>query len=107
VVAGVFDLVLAPLTSGRSTRDRQSMADVLQYEEEATRRLLAVYVTPDVAAQRAAFLRALAPQRDERVIDIGVGPGLLAALIADAVGTEGRVCVPDAASNAVEPPFRR
>jgi hypothetical protein len=31
----------------------------LRYDEEATKRLLAVYVTPDVVSQREQFLRAL------------------------------------------------
>jgi SAM-dependent methyltransferase len=68
------------------------MIEVLHYDDAATRRLLAVYQTPDVSAQREAFVRALAPQRGERVLDIGAGPGYLAASIADAVGTGGAVC---------------
>lgn len=39
---------------------------VLAYDEEATRRLLAVYTTPDVVAQREAFLRAVGPRVTER-----------------------------------------
>jgi hypothetical protein len=35
-----------------------------EYDEAATRRLLAVYVTPDVVAQRAALLRAFGRVRD-------------------------------------------
>lgn len=68
------------------------MTDVLHYDEAATRRLLAIYETPDVAAQREAFVRALAHQPGERVLDVGAGPGLLAALVADAVGPGGVVC---------------
>jgi SAM-dependent methyltransferase len=63
----------------------------LRYDEAATRRLLAVYSTPDVAAQRAEFLRALGPRPAERVLDVGCGPGFLAAAIAEAVGAEGAV----------------
>jgi len=68
------------------------VTDVLRYDEAATRRLLAIYETPDVAAQREAFVRALALQPGERVLDVGAGPGLLAALIADTVGPGGLVC---------------
>ncbi|GJM43180.1 MAG: hypothetical protein DHS20C21_00220 [Gemmatimonadota bacterium] len=65
---------------------------VLEYDDEATRRLLALYVTPDVVAQRAEFLGALGPARGERVLDVGAGPGFLAASIAEAVGDSGSVC---------------
>lgn len=64
----------------------------LAYDEEATRRLLAVYTTPDVVAQRDAFVRILAPQVGERILDVGSGPGFLASAIADAVESTGAVC---------------
>lgn len=67
------------------------MGSVLQYDDAATRRLLALYESPDVAAQREAFVRILAPRRGESVVDVGSGPGSLAALIADAVEVEGCV----------------
>jgi SAM-dependent methyltransferase len=64
----------------------------LEFDAAATDRLVAVYVTPDVVAQRARFLRALDPRPDERVLDVGSGPGFLAADIAGAVGAAGHVC---------------
>jgi arsenite methyltransferase len=64
----------------------------LRFDEEATKGLLALYLTPDVIAQRAQFLRALEPQPGERVLDVGAGPGLLAAAIAEATGSSGLVC---------------
>jgi arsenite methyltransferase len=64
----------------------------LAFDEEATRRLLAVYTTPDVVAQREAFVRILAPQVGERILDVGSGPGFLASAIADAVESTGAVC---------------
>lgn len=63
----------------------------LQYDKEATERLLALYVTPDVVAQRDQFLLAFNVRPGERVLDVGAGPGFLAATIADAVGPSGRV----------------
>jgi ubiquinone/menaquinone biosynthesis C-methylase UbiE len=63
----------------------------LRFDEEATKGLLALYVTSDVVAQREQFLRALAPSTGERVLDVGSGPGLLAAAIAEATGPSGRV----------------
>ena len=63
----------------------------LRYDEEATKRLLAVYLTPDVVFQREQFLRALNPQPGERVLDIGSGPGFLASSIAEETGSTGVV----------------
>ena len=62
---------------------------MLQFDAEASRRVEATYTTPDVVEQRQAAL-GLGP--GERVIDIGTGPGLLAAEIAAAVGPDGLVC---------------
>jgi ubiquinone/menaquinone biosynthesis C-methylase UbiE len=63
----------------------------LEYDEEASRRLLAVYTTPDVAAQREAFARALSPRAGERILDIGSGPGFLVSILAEAVGPAGSI----------------
>lgn len=64
----------------------------LRYDEEATKQLLAMYVTPDVIEQRRRFLHALNPQKGESVLDVGSGPGFLAATIAEATGPTGSVC---------------
>lgn len=63
----------------------------LQFDERAAKAVEAMYLTPDVVAQRARVLEMLAPQPGERVLDIGVGPGLLAQDIARLVGSEGRL----------------
>lgn len=63
----------------------------LRYDEEATRQLLAMYVTGDVLEQRNNFLRALHPHPGESILDIGSGPGFLAADIATATGQTGVV----------------
>jgi arsenite methyltransferase len=65
---------------------------MLQFDAEASRRVEATYLTPDVVEQRQAVLGALGLGPGERVIDIGTGPGLLAAEIAAAVGPDGLVC---------------
>ena len=64
----------------------------LRFDDEATQGLLALYVTPDVVAQRAQFVAALEPRTGERVLDMGSGPGFLAAAIAEATGSTGMVC---------------
>jgi hypothetical protein len=63
----------------------------LQYDAEATKRLVAVYVTPDVVAQRQQFLRFLHAQPGERILDVGAGPGFLVEAIAEQVGVSGSV----------------
>jgi arsenite methyltransferase len=61
------------------------------FDQDASRKLEATYQTPDVIAQRAATLDALALQAGERVVDVGSGPGLLAAEMAAQVRPAGRV----------------
>jgi SAM-dependent methyltransferase len=63
----------------------------LRYDEEATKKLLAMYVTPDVIEQRRQFLRTLNPTEGESIVDVGSGPGFLAAEIAEATGPAGSV----------------
>lgn len=63
----------------------------LQFDEAAAKAVEAMYLTPDVMAQRARVLDLLAPKPGERILDIGVGPGLLAHDLARLVGNEGRV----------------
>ena len=63
----------------------------LRYNQEATKQLLAMYVTQDVIAQRRQFLHILSPRKGERILDVGSGPGFLAAEIAEATGPTGSV----------------
>ena len=63
----------------------------LRYSEESTKKLLAMYVTPDVIEQRRQFSRALNPRKGESVLDVGSGPGFLTADIAEATGPAGYV----------------
>ena len=63
----------------------------LRYDQEATKQLLAMYITQDVIAQRRQFLQALSPQEGETILDVGSGPGFLAAEIAGATGPTGSV----------------
>jgi ubiquinone/menaquinone biosynthesis C-methylase UbiE len=63
----------------------------LRFDADDSRRVEALYLTPDVAEQRREVLRQLAPAAGERVLDIGSGPGLLAGELAAAVGPTGQV----------------
>ena len=83
----------------------------LEYDEAAAERLEAVYLGPDIVAQRKDTLRRLSVTDGENVLDIGSGPGFLATAMADAVGPSGKVVgidiskqmVDRAASNASHP----
>jgi arsenite methyltransferase len=68
------------------------MSGGLQFDEETSRKVEAVYQTPDVIAQRGQVLKALDLRAGEQVLDIGSGPGLLAYEMAVSVGRGGRVC---------------
>ena len=53
------------------------MSSGLQFDEEISRKVESLYMTPDVVAQRHQVLKALALRDGERVLDIGSGPRLL------------------------------
>ena len=63
----------------------------LSFDATAARSLEALYVTPDVVAQRVRVLDLLAPAVGEHILDIGVGPGFLAYDIARLVGEKGEI----------------
>src|SRR5919106_5719698 len=67
------------------------MPEMIKFDAETSRRVEAVYTTPDVVAQRREVLRILALRPGETVVDIGAGPGFLAVEMAAAVGPHGRV----------------
>lgn len=64
----------------------------LQFDPEVSRQIESVYTTPDVIEQRRVVRTALALRPGDRVLDVGVGPGLLAAEMAAEVGPDGRIC---------------
>src|SRR5262249_32127912 len=68
------------------------MSGALEFDEETSRKVEAVYQTPDVVAQRRRVLKALELRTGEQVLDIGSGPGLLAYEMAVSVGQDGRIC---------------
>src|SRR3546814_8267803 len=70
---------------------------MIEFGEAAARAVEAMYLTPDVVAQRARVIEMLSPRPGERILDIGVGPGLLAHDLARMVGETGRLVGLDAA----------
>ena len=67
------------------------MSSTLQFDEEESRRIEAIYSTPDVVAQRQAVRDALEVKPGERVLDVGAGPGFLAAEMAASAAPNGMV----------------
>tara|TARA_R110000824_G_scaffold207334_2_gene392708 strand:- start:30948 stop:31739 length:792 start_codon:yes stop_codon:yes gene_type:complete len=67
------------------------VSQMIEFDEAAARSVEAMYLTPDVVSQRMRVLDMLSPKPGERVIDIGVGPGLLAHDLARLVGDTGRI----------------
>jgi arsenite methyltransferase len=64
---------------------------MLRFDEEAARRIEAIYSTPDVVAQRRWTMGTLALELGETVLDVGSGPGFLAAEMAFEVGPTGMI----------------
>ena len=66
------------------------------FDDKLSRKVEALYRTPDIIEQRRQVLEALTLTAGERVLDVGSGPGLLAHSMALTVGSKGRVCGIDA-----------
>jgi arsenite methyltransferase len=79
----------------------------ISFDEEMSRRIEALYVTPEVLAQRERVLQVLNLAPGEHVLDIGSGPGLLASAMAQAVGPHGRVSGIDISRSMVAMANRR
>ena len=62
-----------------------------QFDDQASKRLESIYLTPDVVEQREKVLALLAPRAGEHAQDIGCGPGLTTESLALAVGADGHV----------------
>lgn len=67
------------------------MSNTIDFDERTAKAVEAMYLTPDVVAQRAEVIKALAPKPGEHLLDIGAGPGLLAYDLARLAGENGRV----------------
>lgn len=68
---------------------------VQRFDAEAALRIERQYATPTIVEQRRRTLEALRLAPDETVIDIGCGPGYLAAEMAEQIGSGGHVIALD------------
>ena len=80
---------------------------MLEFDDDATRQLESIYQTPDVIEQRRATRALLALAPGERVLDIGSGPGFMAAEMAAEVGPEGSVVGVDPSESMLATARRR
>ena len=83
------------------------MTAQLQFDDAAARAIESVYGTADVIEQRRRILDALGLRPGERVLDLGCGPGFLAAEMAVAVGPRGAVHGADLSAAMLEIAARR
>lgn len=67
------------------------MTGMVTFDDTVARTIETMYTTADVVEQRHVVLDLLNPQPDERVLDIGSGPGYLACEIAQRMGPRGAV----------------
>ena len=74
----------------------------VKYDEETAKATECAYLTPEITQQRMATLKSLALRPGESVLDVGVGPGLLAHDMAQLVENSGRVIGIDNAPAMIE-----
>jgi arsenite methyltransferase len=78
------------------------VSTIVLFGDDTSRRVEAIYRTPDIVATRLAVLEALNLRSNERVIDLGSGPGLLAYDMAATVGSGGMVAGVDLSDSMLE-----
>jgi ubiquinone/menaquinone biosynthesis C-methylase UbiE len=81
--------------------------DVLRFDGKAARHTEALYLTPDIVAQRRRVLDALRLRAGERVADLGCGPGLLVLDMHAQVGDDGAIEGIDLSSDMIALAQRR
>jgi arsenite methyltransferase len=79
----------------------------LTFTDEAARHLEKTYRTKDIVAQRRETIRHLNLSTDEKVLDIGCGPGFLCEEMSEIVGRHGAVVGIDISPDLVELCARR
>jgi arsenite methyltransferase len=79
----------------------------LVFDEDAARRIEAIYLIGDAVRRRRIVRGALAASTGERVLDVGCGPGYYCAELLDEVGPSGSVVGVDGSAAMLELAERR
>lgn len=77
------------------------------FDEAGSRKVEALYLTPDVVVQRERVLTAVALNAGESVVDLGCGPGLLALDMLERIGVHGTLEAIDLSGSMVALAQRR
>jgi arsenite methyltransferase len=67
------------------------MSTTMRYDAAPARRIMALSDTAEMQDQRRRVIELLAPEPGMQILDVGCGPGHLAAELAEAVGPTGQV----------------
>ena len=68
------------------------MSSLLQFNDDASKLLMAMYLTSDIVEQRRQLIERMRIEPGDRILDVGSGPGFLASEIGEVVGPSGQVC---------------
>ena len=101
--AAAFTTAAAAAFHGSGPASSEQGSLVANWADPAkARRLEKNYQNPEVVAQRSAMRELLQPQRGERVLDVGCGPGLMMQELSDEVGPTGQVAGVDPAEIMID-----
>lgn len=78
------------------------MADDFNFTGNVLNRTVVAYTTPDLQETRARVLKALVPCNDEKILELGPGPGFVTRQMALAVGTGGHITAVDVSAEMIE-----
>jgi arsenite methyltransferase len=79
----------------------------LEFDDRVVRQLDEVYRRRDMRRRRSLVHEALAAAPEERIVDVGCGPGFYVAELLDAVGPEGSVVGVDGSPSSLAVAARR
>jgi arsenite methyltransferase len=79
----------------------------LAFDEDEARQIEALYLIEDAARRRGIVREALGASPEERILDVGCGPGFYCAELLDEVGRDGSVVGVDSSRPMLELAARR
>src|SRR5215213_10150259 len=83
------------------------MADQLVFDDNAARAIESMYLIDDALRRRAIVRERLAAAPDERILDVGCGPGFYCAELTEDVGPSGSIVGVDGSASMLALAERR